>query len=231
MFQTRHFDLPHRGIRMKNDKLSPIYFSTSEVAKYLGLSVGTVQRMVETGIFKAFVTQGGHRRILATSLNQFCQAQGVASPQVPAAAAMICILHASDKITSTLTQLSQWAEVKVITQPLDLMGIQRPIGALFIDARIPWVHDAPMHLQETTARDAHIIVYNSIAMPAGSALQSATHMSLVPGDISPDLVFGYLLGTTEHHPHQTQSLPPIDTCPEPPAQAAQLQSPTKQLTS
>ncbi|WP_300712647.1 helix-turn-helix domain-containing protein [Limnohabitans sp.] len=216
---------------MKNDKLSPIYFSTSEVAKYLGLSVGTVQRMVETGIFKAFVTQGGHRRILATSLNQFCQAQGVASPQVPAAAAMICILHASDKITSTLTQLSQWAEVKVITQPLDLMGIQRPIGALFIDARIPWVHDAPMHLQETTARDAHIIVYNSIAMPAGSALQSATHMSLVPGDISPDLVFGYLLGTTEHHPHQTQSLPPIDTCPEPPAQAAQLQSPAKQLTS
>ena len=216
---------------MKNDKLSPIYFSTSEVAKYLGLSVGTVQRMVETGIFKAFVTQGGHRRILATSLNQFCQAQGVASPQVPAVAAMICILHASDKITSTLTQLSQWAEVKVITQPLDLMGIQRPIGALFIDARIPWVHEAPMHLQETTARDAHIIVYNSIAMPAGSALQSATHMSLVPGDISPDLVFGYLLGTTEHHPHQTQSLPPIDTCPEPPAQAAQLQSPAKQLTS
>jgi excisionase family DNA binding protein len=217
---------------MKNDKLSPAYFSTSEVAKYLGLSVGTVQRMVETGIFKAFVTQGGHRRILAASLNQFCQAQGFASPQGPAAAAMICILHASDKITSILTQLSQWSEVKVITQPLDLMGIQRPISALFIDARIAWVHDAPMHLQETTARDAHIIVYNSSAMPAGSALQSATHMSLVPGDISPDLVFGYLLGTTEHHPHQTQALQtPSRLTLSTPAQSVQIQTPAKQRPS
>ena len=56
---------------MKTDKLSPAYFSTSEVAKVLSLSVGTVQRMVEHGVFKAFVTQGGHRRILASSLDEF----------------------------------------------------------------------------------------------------------------------------------------------------------------
>ncbi len=144
---------------------------------------------------------------------------------------MICILHASDQITSTLTQLSQWSEVKVITQPLDLMGIQRPISALFIDARIAWVHDAPMHLQETTARDAHIIIYNSSAMPPGSALRNASHVSQVPSDISPDLVFGYLLGTTEHQPHQTQALHPTSTPTlSTPAQPVQIQSPAKQRT-
>ena len=187
---------------MKNDKLLPLYFSTSEVARYLRLSVGTVQRMVETGVLQAFVTQGGHRRILSTSLQQFCQAQGVASPQVPASSAMICILHASDSITSTLAQLSQWSEVKVITQPLDLMGIQRPINALFIDARIAWVHGSPMHLEDTTARDAHIVIYNSEQLPPASALHAANHVSLFQGDISTDLVFGYLLGC-----HREQPLP------------------------
>lgn len=217
---------------MKNDKLPPLYFSTSEVARYLGLSVGTVQRMVETGVLQAFVTQGGHRRILSASLQQFCQAQGVASPQVPASSAMICILHASDSITHTLTQLSQWSEVKVITQPLDLMGIQRPISALFIDARIPWVHDAPMHLQETTARDAHIVIYNSSAIPTGSALQNTPHMSQIPGDISPDLVFGYLLGTTEHQPQQTQAYThdPVPALTAP-AQPRQIQNPAKHAPS
>lgn len=217
---------------MKNDKLSPTYFSTSEVAKYLGLSVGTVQRMVETGALQAFVTQGGHRRILSASLQQFCQARGFASPPTPSASAMICILHACNNITSALTQLSQWSEVKVITQPLDLMGMGRPISALFIDARIPWVHEAPMHLQETTARDAHIVIYNSNAMPTGSALQNTPHMSQVPGDISPDLVFGYLLGTAEHQPHQTQAQPtqpaPVMTTP---AQTGQIQTPAKHSAS
>jgi excisionase family DNA binding protein len=46
---------------------SPQYFSTSQAAKVLGLSVGTVQRMVQNGVFKAFVTHVGHRRIMSTS--------------------------------------------------------------------------------------------------------------------------------------------------------------------
>ncbi len=191
---------------MKTDKLSPAYFSTSEVAHYLSLSVGTVQRMVETGALKAFVTQGGHRRILSTSLNQFCQAHGFSRPKTQALDPLICILHASDKVTDTLAQLSQWPQVKVITQPLDLMGIRRSIGALFIDARIAWVHAAPLHLQETSARDAQIILYNSTSTPTNSALLEAHQLSQMPGDISHDLVFGYVLGSTAHAPEPQPEL-------------------------
>jgi excisionase family DNA binding protein len=187
---------------MKNENIAQTYFSTSQTAKILGLSVGTVQRMVETGVFKAFVTQGGHRRILSSSLSQFCQAQGFASPQVSQGAPMVCILHASDQMTGALAQLSQWSDVKVITQPLDLMGLKRPISALFIDARIAWVHGSPMHLEDTTARDAHIVIYNSEQLPPASALHAANHVSLFQGDISTDLVFGYLLGC-----HREQPLP------------------------
>ena len=192
---------------MKIDKLSPAYFSTSEVAHYLGLSVGTVQRMVETGALKAFVTQGGHRRILSTSLDQFCLAQGFSCLKPQEAEPLICILHASDHVTGTLAQLSHWPQVRVITQPLDLMGIGRSIGALFIDARIAWVHAAPIHLQETSARDAHVILYNSTAMPEDSALLVANQVSQVPSDISHDLVFGYVLGSTAHATQPSLRLP------------------------
>ena len=189
---------------MKNTHISQTYFSTSQAARMLGLSVGTVQRMVETGVFKAFVTQGGHRRILSSSLQQFCQTQGFASPQVMQGVQLICILHASDKINNTVAQLNQWSDVKVITQPLDLMGLHRTIGALFIDARIAWVHSSPMHLQDTAASDAHIVIYNSAQLPPASALHAANHVSLFEGDISTDLVFGYLLGSS-----RSQNLPEI----------------------
>lgn len=178
---------------MKNENFAQPYVSTSQAARILGLSVGTVQRMVETGVFKAFVTQGGHRRILSSSLNQFCQDQGFAGHQATHNAPLICILHASDKVNTTLAQLSQWNDVRVITQPLDLMGLHRTISALFIDARIAWVHGSPMHLQDTAARDAHIVIYNSAQLPPASALHAANHVSLFEGDISTDLVFGYLL--------------------------------------
>lgn len=44
------------------------YYSTSQAAKLLGLSLGTVQQMVEDGVLEAWKTSGGHRRILRESV-------------------------------------------------------------------------------------------------------------------------------------------------------------------
>lgn len=46
------------------------YLSTRQSAKILQVSLGTVQKMVEMGELTAWKTHGGHRRILASSLNQ-----------------------------------------------------------------------------------------------------------------------------------------------------------------
>lgn len=46
------------------------YLSTRESAKHLQVSLGTVQKMVETGELLAWKTRGGHRRILISSLEQ-----------------------------------------------------------------------------------------------------------------------------------------------------------------
>ena len=46
------------------------------------------------------------------------------------------------------------------------------------------------HLQ-----NAHLLVYNSAALPANSPIAPDRHVSLFKSDISTDLVFGYLLST------------------------------------
>lgn len=50
------------------DHHEPEFYSTREAAVKLGLSLGTVQKMVETGALNAWKTSGGHRRVLASSL-------------------------------------------------------------------------------------------------------------------------------------------------------------------
>lgn len=58
---------------------------TFEAARLLGLSVGTVQSLVEQGALQAWKTPGGHRRIDRASIEQFQLRKGKAAP-APAAA-------------------------------------------------------------------------------------------------------------------------------------------------
>lgn len=47
------------------------YCSTSYAAKLLKLSVGTIQKLVESNTLKAWKTQGGHRRIFLQSIKKY----------------------------------------------------------------------------------------------------------------------------------------------------------------
>ena len=47
------------------------YYSTVEAAKLLGVSVRTVQLWVENGALEAWKTAGGHRRIVAASVDDY----------------------------------------------------------------------------------------------------------------------------------------------------------------
>lgn len=189
---------------MTNSHIHQTYFSTSQAAKMLSLSVGTIQRMVRNGVFKAYVTQGGHRRILSSSLSQYCKQQGFPNLQAGPGKPLICILHDSDNLPAALSPLGQWDHVKLITHPLDLMGIHQPVGTFFIDARIPWLHNAPLHLQDNLMQNAHIVVYNSAHLPSSSPLHLAQKIKLFDGDISPHLVQGYILGSEQNSDSATR---------------------------
>lgn len=186
---------------MKNTQKPQTYISTSQAARMLGLSVGTVQRMVQNGVFKAYVTHGGHRRILSKSLSDYCKGQGFAMPQPQATAGLVCVLHDIAHTTPTLDALAQWEHVQVMTHPLDLMEITQNVDVFFMDARIPWLHSSTLHWQNARMQNAHIVVYNSAKLPASSPLNQIKNLSWFEHDISTDLVYGYLLCT--RHAHET----------------------------
>ena len=56
------------------------YCGTFEASRLLGVSVGTVQSLVEQGKLEAWRTGGGHRRISLDSIELFLQQQGQSLP-------------------------------------------------------------------------------------------------------------------------------------------------------
>ena len=176
---------------MKNDKAASRYLSTTQAAQRLGLSVGTVQRMVESGVLQAYTTQGGHRRILATSLNHYCRG----AVDVAGDAMRVCVLTQPEHNSPSLMQLSQIPGLQIIDNPLELAGMQHRIGVLFVDARIPWLPWQDLHLADSLGTEAHCIVYNSAQLPVDSRAALQGQAALHPGELSLALVQGYLLGS------------------------------------
>ena len=51
--------------------MSKEFLTSREVATAISLSLGTVQKMIDNGDFKYFTTDGGHRRVLASSVTKY----------------------------------------------------------------------------------------------------------------------------------------------------------------
>ena len=51
--------------------VSKEFLTTRQVAKMASLSLGTIQKMIDEGEFKFFLTRGGHRRVLASSVKAY----------------------------------------------------------------------------------------------------------------------------------------------------------------
>jgi excisionase family DNA binding protein len=47
------------------------FLSTRKVAELTGLSLGSVQKMVDVGVFSYYLTLGGHRRITMASVEAY----------------------------------------------------------------------------------------------------------------------------------------------------------------
>jgi excisionase family DNA binding protein len=89
----------------------PEDFTTIEVAQWLGLSVRSVQLMVDRGELEAWKTPGGHRRIARASVERLRAARGAsaadlhhvpatahASPQRPPGPPRPCVLLIDDSV-------------------------------------------------------------------------------------------------------------------------------------
>lgn len=57
------------GVEIKPKKAE--FLTTRQVADLTSLSLGTIQKMVDGGVFQYYLTWGGHRRILRSSVDEY----------------------------------------------------------------------------------------------------------------------------------------------------------------
>jgi excisionase family DNA binding protein len=119
------------------------YLSTRQSAKVLQVSLGTVQKMVELGELIAWKTRGGHRRILASSLDQQLQRRKRAmrqkSTQNCIALGIFRRIENSEELLESTQEWQLKVEMEVAIDSLE--GLMRAVSIapdlIFLDALIP----------------------------------------------------------------------------------------------
>jgi len=119
------------------------YLSTRQSAKILQVSLGTVQKMVELGELIAWKTRGGHRRILASSLDQQLQRRKRAMRQKTTQNCVAMgIFRRSENGQELMESIADWQLKVDMEMAVDsLEGLMKAVSIapdlIFLDALIP----------------------------------------------------------------------------------------------
>ena len=119
------------------------YLSTRQSAKILQVSLGTVQKMVELGELVAWKTHGGHRRILASSLDQQLQRRKRAMRQISSQNCIALGIFRREENSHELIKAIKFWQLKVdLAVSIDsLEGLMRAVSLtpdlIYLDALIP----------------------------------------------------------------------------------------------
>lgn len=127
-------DLPPLDQPNKADE----FLSTSEAARQLGISVGTVQQMVESGTLTAWKTAGGHRRIYASSVR--------------------AMLSASAPIETTSSDDGSLAVLVVDDDPVQRRLYEARVGSLGLSIQLRLVPDGFTALLEAGKQIPDVMV-------------------------------------------------------------------------
>jgi len=123
------------------------YCGTSYAAKLLGLSVGTIQTLVEKNELQAWKTQGGHRRISMPSLREYQRKHNMLmSPSETRAGRLKVLLVEDDAVTRDMlrdfcnrceTPVDCTAMSSGLEALIDMASIQPDV--LIVDLNMPGV--------------------------------------------------------------------------------------------
>ncbi|QWE13359.1 excisionase family DNA-binding protein [Polynucleobacter sp. AP-Titi-500A-B4] len=119
------------------------YLSTRQSAKVLQVSLGTVQKMVELGELIAWKTRGGHRRILASSLEQqLLRRKRAMRQKTTQNCVAMGIFRRTENSEELLSSIQDWqlkVEMEVAVDSLE--GLMKAVSIapdlIFLDALIP----------------------------------------------------------------------------------------------
>lgn len=156
----------------KFEQLAKGVCGTFHAAKLLGVSVGTVQSLVEKGELQAWKTKGGHRRISLDSIRKYEHQRNVVVPWVPSEDLIRLMVVDNDPVFLTLIDdavQDMNLSVRCIPMPSAIdalmnIGTLRP-HVLLTDLRMPEVDgfDFIIKLRSNPQFDAlHIVAVTAM---------------------------------------------------------------------
>jgi len=164
-----------------NRNIKDDYCTTREAAKLLGLSLGTVQQMVENGVLQAWKTGGGHRRIAIRSVEENLRRRGAGEAPKSGAAPLRLLIAEDDRdlqglYAETVASWEMPIELQTVGNGFDglmQIGLQPP-DVLIADLLMPGIDGFEMirRLRANPAlNDMDIIVVTGLS-PAEVAEQA-----------------------------------------------------------
>jgi excisionase family DNA binding protein len=146
-------------MEIKNLENPKDYLSTRQSARYLQVSLGTVQKMVETGELLAWKTRGGHRRILTSSLEQLLKRRRLGIRQrCGAQFLLLSIMRHEASFEGFKALTSHWkSEVNLHMSADSLEALMQAVSlapdVIYIDAQISPVEQ--VHLTNYLSKNTH----------------------------------------------------------------------------
>lgn len=181
------------------------YCSTTQAAKLLGISVGTVQQLVENGKLQAWKTTGGHRRILLQSVEALLAspaAEGVPLQQQNHQAFSLYIVEDDTVLLKSYQKLIEKtqlpAHLELFDNGLDAMlkiGSTFP-DVLILDLEVPFIDGFEMlnrlrkiHVNKTK----HILVITGLTeAELNQKNLGSDGITLLKKPVNPAFIEGYL---------------------------------------
>ncbi len=178
----------------------PQYISTSATADLLGFSTATVQKMVDSGIFRHYLTSGKHRRVHREDVIKYCHQVLKKDTEVvqrtfgKMSLVVVSQKSLSDACSQALKELD--VDWQCVTNPLDLVELKGQEHHLFWDGMDSWA-SLVLLAENQTSRHKHV-VFNARSFDAEQKQKLLTLAQIFEQDLSPGLIHGYVLGAAAH---------------------------------
>jgi excisionase family DNA binding protein len=196
-------------LKSENNNVNPEFLTSSQAAKRLGLSMATIQKLVDNNLLQAWKTFGGHRRIsVASVMNYQNSSNFLELPRLPADRRMkVMLVIESPELSIRLKKdMAQWnlplqaafqdslteAVLELLNDKHDLLVIQMS-GIRKQQEKVLEILQKFMSSRHTVAHTL-ILTQEQDLLPATQTGTTPVSIQVLNNDLSPFWLSAYLSG-------------------------------------
>lgn len=169
------------------------YVGTLAAARTMGMSIGSVQRMMDNGILEGHLTPGGHRRVSVSSIHRYIQKTGMTAqtpqtnPANPTRQGSMALFTDNPELIAHLASAKDLPSIVIIRSPVDLLYLRQEPSVSFMDYE--WLQKHQKGDEDMAKiQNLQALVFNA---PAHLAANTG-RLHLLTDPLNADFIRGYL---------------------------------------